>query len=407
MFPHTSVATIYAAWFFLRSLLTRGWWLVTSLYLVTEAALSPFELVFLGTAQGLTVLVAEVPAGVFADAYSRKRSLMVAHLLMGLGMLSTGLVLSFPALIVTQMIWGLSWTFSSGADVAWLTDELDEPHRTSEVLISAAKWGHAGSALGILSFGALAWVASLSTAIVSAGAGMLVLGTAVMILFSEKNFKRAEAGEMLSAAARTLRDGMLRIRSHRVLLHVLICTYLVNGADEAFGRLYAKQLVELGLPADPAPIIWLSLLAIVSLGLSVAALTAVNNYLRFNANHSRAYSTAAMTGALGLCLFAVAPSVELASVAVLLVGGVATSVLRTVSVIWANEQATNQVRATVQSFLSLSENVGEVSLGFLLAIVANYAGIPAAMFGSCAAFAVVAVFVERRARQIQKNSSDS
>ena len=86
--------------------------------------------------KGLIVIAAEVPAGVFADAYSRKWSLVIAHVLMGIGMFSTGLVLSLPALLVTQMIWGLAWTFSSGADVAWITDELHAPDKTTAALIS-------------------------------------------------------------------------------------------------------------------------------------------------------------------------------------------------------------------------------------------------------------------------------
>lgn len=333
MTSHASVATTYAAWFFVRSFLHHGWWLVTSLYLVTEAALSPFELVFLGTAQGLTVLAGEVPAVVFADAYSRKGSLVIAHLLMGLGMLGTGLVISFPALVVTQMIWGLAWTFSSGADVAWMTDELEASDKTSEVLVTAAKWGYAGSALGIVFIGAFAWVTSLSTAVVSAGVGMWLLGIGVTVVFRETNFKPAAAGEMLAVATQTLRKGVLRIRAHRVLIHILVCTYLVKGADEAFGRLYAKQLVELGLPGIVAPVVWLSLLAIASLGISLVALTAANKYLQHGKNYSRAYSLAAVAGALGLALFAFFSSVGLAAIAVLLMGGIATSVMRTVSVI--------------------------------------------------------------------------
>ncbi|MCR9258079.1 MAG: hypothetical protein NXH95_00005 [Pseudomonadaceae bacterium] len=151
---------------------------------------------------------------------------------MGLGIFSTGLVLSFPALVFTQMIWGLSWTFSSGADVAWMTN--------------------------------------LSTAIVSAGIGMWCLGAAVSMRFPETNFERAQPGELLSVAMHTLKQGL-----HRVLVHILVCTYLVNGADEAFGRLHANSI--------------------------------------------------------------------------LLIGGIAMSVMRTVSVVWANKNASNEVRATIQS----------------------------------------------------------
>ena len=399
MFVAWSVATIYAAWAFTRSFLHHGWWLVTSVYLVSEAALTPFELVFLGTAQGLTVLAAEVPAGVFADAYSRKRSLVVAHALMGLGMLATGFVLSFSALLVTQVIWGLSWTFSSGADVAWMTDELRAPERVGEALLNAARWGHAGSALGILCIGALAWASSLAVAMIAAGAGMWLLGIAVALVFRETNFQRAAPGKMLATAVQTLRSGLLRIRFHRILVHILVCTLLINGADEGFGRLYVKRLLDIGLPDGAPAVVWLTGLAIACLALSLVALAAVSRFLQRNGEHSRAYSVAAAVGGLALALFAAAHSIVLAAFAVLLVAGIATSALRTVSVVWANQHATSQLRATVQSFLSVAENIGEVGLGFLLAVVASYGGISAAMVGGSAIFALVVVLVERRSRQ--------
>jgi hypothetical protein len=83
--------------------------------------LSPFQLVFLGTAQGITSLVFEVPTGVVADTLSRKWSLVISSVLMGSSMVATGLVTAFPALVMTQMAWGIAWTFASGADVAWMT----------------------------------------------------------------------------------------------------------------------------------------------------------------------------------------------------------------------------------------------------------------------------------------------
>jgi MFS-type transporter involved in bile tolerance (Atg22 family) len=70
----------------------RGWWLVTSVYLVVDAHLSASELVLVGVAQSLVALVFEVPAGVVADTISRKWSLVVSHALMGTAMIATGLV---------------------------------------------------------------------------------------------------------------------------------------------------------------------------------------------------------------------------------------------------------------------------------------------------------------------------
>jgi MFS family permease len=123
--------TVYSRWTWCRAVLHRGWWLVTSVYLVVDAHLSASELVLIGVAQSLVALVFEVPAGVVADTISRKWSLVVSHALMGTAMIATGLVTGFGPLVATQMLWGLSWTFASGADVAWITDELDEPARIS------------------------------------------------------------------------------------------------------------------------------------------------------------------------------------------------------------------------------------------------------------------------------------
>ncbi len=88
----------------------RGYWLVASLYLVIDAHLSPFQLVTIGVAQGVVALLCEVPAGVVADTVSRKWSLVFAHALMGAALVITGMVTAFPALVATQMMWGIAWT---------------------------------------------------------------------------------------------------------------------------------------------------------------------------------------------------------------------------------------------------------------------------------------------------------
>jgi MFS family permease len=79
----------------MRAALYNGWWLATSLYLVIDGGLTSSQLVFIGVAQGIAALIFEVPAGVFADMISRKWSLVISHILMGVAMLGTGLVKSF------------------------------------------------------------------------------------------------------------------------------------------------------------------------------------------------------------------------------------------------------------------------------------------------------------------------
>ncbi|MSP21748.1 MAG: hypothetical protein EXR66_01790 [Dehalococcoidia bacterium] len=68
-------------------LVIRGWrgfllglaFTTYGLYAVREAALSPFQLVLVGTAVELTTLLAEVPTGVIADVVSWRLSLVPTH----------------------------------------------------------------------------------------------------------------------------------------------------------------------------------------------------------------------------------------------------------------------------------------------------------------------------------------
>ena len=84
------MVTVFVRWTWMRAVLHNGWWLVTSVYLVVDAGLSPAQLVLIGSVQSVFALVCEVPAGVFADTISRKWSLVISQLLMGTAMIATG-----------------------------------------------------------------------------------------------------------------------------------------------------------------------------------------------------------------------------------------------------------------------------------------------------------------------------
>lgn len=392
--PQPDIAATYIGWRCTRAVFHRGWWLVTSLYLVVEAGLSPFQLVAIGTAQHLTALAFEVPTGVVADTLSRKWSIVIAHALMGTGMLATGLVTSFPALAATQMLWGLSWTFCSGADVAWLTDELDQPERVAGVLTAAARWEQIGAAFGLVALGGLAWLTTLSTAIVIAGLAMWALGGFVTLRFPGRHFAPARSQRVREAVS-ILRRGIQLARGDREILLVFAATILTNGAADAWGRLFPKRLLELGLPHEPDPIVWLTALGLANLALAALALRIVQARIDGVGTARRIYAAACLVGALGLLVFALASGYQVAIAGALLVQGIAWDVTRTVGVIWVNRRTTSDVRATVQSLLAQAEYVGEIFLGIGLGLLAQATSITAAMAGACALVAGAGALVAR------------
>lgn len=388
------VARIFLRWALGRSLCFRGYWLVTSLYLVVVADLSAFQLVFLGTAMELTVLVSEVPTGVMADTISRKWSIVISHGLMGVGMLTTGLVTAFPALVAAQMLWGFGWTFSSGADVAWVTDELDEPDRINRVLTARARWQQYGAAGGMVAFGALSWMTSLATAIVVAGAAMVVLGGYVVVRFTEHEFTPTRENRWQESVSIFRRGVTLARRDHEILL-VFGATILVNSGAEAFDRLFPKRLVDLGFPEDPDPIVWFTVLGLTTLAVGAIALGIVEARIDGVGVARRVYAAACFIGAFGLIVLAHAPNDVAGMAGVLLVGGVAWTVIRSVSVIWVNRRATSDVRATVQSFLGQAESMGEIGGGLALGVLAQASTITVALTCSCALIASAGLLVVR------------
>ena len=268
------VASLYSAWKGVFAVFHRGYWLVASLYLVLDADLSPFELITIGVVQSVVALVCEVPAGVVADTFSRKWSLVVGQLLMGAAIVITGTFTSYPALVVTQALWGLARTFVSGADVAWVTDELRDDHRIDHVLTAAARWEAVGSAVGLVVFGAIAWATARGPAIIAAGASIVALGAAVAVVFPETHFERTTTARWRTATGILRAGARLSLRDRDILI-VLVATVLVNGAAEVFGRLYTKRLVALGWPDRPDPIVWYTALGLLVLLVGVVVLRIV------------------------------------------------------------------------------------------------------------------------------------
>jgi MFS family permease len=358
---------------------------------VVDAHLSASQIVLLGTVVSATLALADIPTGVWADAIGRKWPLVIGHLFLAAGMVMTGLVTAFPLILVTQVLWGSGWAFLTGADVAWITDELDQPQRIARVLTTSARRDLAGGATGMVVFGVLGWATSLATAIVVSGASMAALGLFVAARFTERNF-RPTREQRWSASLSIFRLGVsLARRDHEVLL-VFVATMLINGAA-LVGWLFPRQLVNLGFPSDP--VLWYTAFGICSSAAGFVALRIVEARLDGVGVARRVYALTCFIGMLGLVVLAVAPDALIGGAGVLLVSGIAFNVTRTVSVIWVNRRTTRDVRATVHSFLDQAECIGEIIGGFALTLLAQVAGISIALLASAALIAFTGALVAR------------
>src|ERR1700704_5647116 len=99
-------------------------WTLAPVYFVTVVGMSPLQLVLVGTFMELTIFICEVPTGIVADVVSRKLSIVIGYLVMGVAIVFCGVVAQPWAVMAAWSVWGFGYTFTSGAIDAWLADEI-------------------------------------------------------------------------------------------------------------------------------------------------------------------------------------------------------------------------------------------------------------------------------------------
>jgi MFS family permease len=97
----SDIATTFLRWTAIRAVCHRGHVLVSSLYFVIDAHLSASQLLLLGSVVAATMVLADVPTGIWADTVSRKWPIVIGHLFLAVGMMMLGLVTAFPDLELT------------------------------------------------------------------------------------------------------------------------------------------------------------------------------------------------------------------------------------------------------------------------------------------------------------------
>ena len=168
-------------------------------------------------------------------------------------------------------------------------------------------------------------------------------------------------------------------------------TMLVNAAAITTW-LFPRQLVDLGFPHDL--VLWYTGLIAASAA-GVVALRIVEARIDGVRAARASYALACFLGMAGLLVLAEAPDALLGCLGVLLVSGIGYNVTRAVSVVWVNRRTPGPVRATVHSFLSQAETLGEILGGGTLAALAEAAGIAATLLTAATLLAGTGLLVAR------------
>jgi DHA3 family tetracycline resistance protein-like MFS transporter len=362
-----------------------------SVYLVRELHFSPLQLVLMGTAMEAAVFLCEVPTGVVADTYSRRLSLIIGYIGMGVAWAAVGLV-SAPWLIIALWgLWGLSYTFTSGAEQAWITDEVGFEN-VGTVFLRGARYGQVGAVLGLLAQVGVG-VVSLRAGVILGGVFTIACGLGCLAFMPEHGFRRVpreERGSALTEMRTTATAGARYAWAAPAILLLIGVGLFLGASSEAFDRLKeAHFLRDIGLPGDIDPVIWFGLLWLAGMVLNIAAIGSLIKRVDRGGRESVARYLFAFVflELVAMLVFALTGSVWLAVAGIL---GVffARNMAEPLFNTWLNEQITDSsVRATVISLTGQSNAIGQTAGGPVLGLVGNVWGIRAALAGGAAAIA--------------------
>jgi len=370
----------------------------TMVYMI-ESGLSPIELVLVGTALETAAFLFEIPTGIVADQRSRRLSVAIGFGITGGAYLLMGLVPTFVAIASASALWGLGYTFTSGAIDAWLVDEIGQPRAEPLLARSARISALAGIAGTLAGMGLGSIVTALP--IVVGGAFFVLLAALVRLLVPERGFapQQYATRDRLRRFVGVLADGLRSVRGSAVLVAMTGLTVLFGAFSEGFDRLRDARLIRgIGIPEPFDAVVWIGIISIATRLMVSFAAHALERRTPKMDRPGRLLAGLLLTVALAVIVFAWASSFPLA-LAVLVVGGTSRGLIDPIRSIWINRHIPSPVRATVLSTYGQADSIGQIALGPAIGLLATRAGLPLALSVAAAVLlptAVVALASNRR-----------
>lgn len=358
---------------------------VSTIYRIQTAGLTPLQLVLVGTVLEITVFLFEIPTGVVADLRSRRLSVVIGYFLIGFGFMIEGLFPVFGVILLAQVVWGLGATFTSGAEDAWLGDELGDDKLT-HVYLRASQIGQLTTLLGI-GIGVGLGTLYLGLPLFLGGLGTALVALFLALFMPEDGFKPTPAPERNTwqKVGHTMRQGASTVRG-RPMLQIILAIGLIYGlSSEGLDRLWeAHMLANIAFPAlgNLQPVVWFGLINVGQLLLVVPAAEMARRRLAAGDQAALVRWLLAINAIMVGSLFVFALALRF-PLAVLAIWGV--SVFRSVSgplySAWLNKGLPSEARATVISMSGQIDAIGQIAGGPPLGVVANAFSTRAAMIG--------------------------
>ena len=358
---------------------------VISLYEATVAGLTPMQLVLVGTTLEVSAFLFEIPTGVVADVFSRRLSIIIGYLMMGAGFLVEGLFPSFLPILLAQVIWGVGYTFTSGATQAWITDEVGE-EKANPLFMRAARVGLVASLIGM---GATTFIGANNAAmpIIVGAIGVILVGIVLIFIMPETGFNPTpmEDRSTWQHMLHTFNEGVKSVKTRPRLMYILGVGFFFGLYSEGFDRLWVKHLLDtfqIPILFGGNQVAFFSLLRFSAGLLTVFVMQFIEKRVDSSSPLSIGKAMMIVTGviAVGIIGFALSPLLPI-TMGLYLTIYILRQVKIPLQTAWVNHKLDPQTRATVHSMTGQVDAIGQI-LGGGSAFIARYLSVVAAIVTS-------------------------
>jgi len=330
----------------------------------------------------------EIPTGAFADNISRKYSVIIGFVIAGAAVIIIPMASSFYLLLILWVIVGLGMTFVSGAEEAWVIDNLNCCARKDlhhEFFIKSQSITAFGAVFAPLIGAVLVNAYSITILWYVFGIGFII-SAIILWVFAKELYKpeKTNISKSLRLTFSKSREAVRFAYRHKTIFFLIIGG--VFAGLIAFGEIgWQPYLVNLSMPVPALGILF-------SAGAAIMIVTPFLSklLLKFKVKHVLATVAAVRMVLYFSLLFIYPPFFLIASVIYLLDDGVRTSknpLLQT----YFHKFIPQKVRATVVSIESMADNVVFSFLGIGAGALMDIFG-PQKILALGAFFGIFAIF---------------
>lgn len=391
--------TVYIFIQFSASVFFAMMFTVTSLYEATVAGLTPVQLILVGTTLEISAFVFEVPTGIVADVYSRRLSIIIGYILMGVGFLVEGFFPAFLPILLAQVIWGLGYTFTSGATQAWISDEVGEDE-ANKLFIRATQIGLFASLIG-MGLATLVGANNVALPLQFGALGVVLTGITLAVIMPETGFHPTprEDRNTWQHMWHTFRQGVDAVRAKPRLMNIVFIGLFYGIYSEGFDRLWVKHLLdtfELPIIFGNNQVAFFATLRVAGTILTILAVRFVEKRVDSSSPLAIGRAVLVVTGGISLALlgFALSPFLIL-SLTLYLVIVALRDVHIPLQTAWINQKLDSKVRATVHSMFGQVDAIGQMLGGPIVAVIAAVGSAVASLVTSSLLLTPALFFIRR------------